>query len=156
MRIIKDIPQYHMDDRYYDENTPRGKLITHLSSQIGNESTFLSALSQITFWDHTKISLWSFEPILNYIDDLLAQYKKSISQKTKELIIIFSFYKILFNNCVNKDVFASFDHLQEIFFNSYSIEIKVQILEIYACFMEVNKTIQNYFMDFEEFGGVLV
>lgn len=156
MRIIKDISTYHIDDRFYDENTPKGKLIMKLSSKIGKEKEFLVELSKIEFWDYPKLSLWSFEQILNYIDDLLSEYKLNIVQKKDELNIIFNFYKILFNNCINKDVFSSFDHLQEIFLKTFSIEIKVQILEIYAYFIEANKTIQNYFMDFEEFGGVLV
>ena len=154
MRIIKDIPIFHMDDKFFDKNTRQGKFIHSLISLISNEQSLLLTLEKITYWDYPKISLWSLVDFLNYLDSLLAKYKHNITLYSSNIITLLSFYKLLLTNCLYKDAFASFDHLQEIFFNCYSIEIKVKILEIYSFFINSDKNIHIYYFDFVKFGDI--
>ena len=71
MRIFKDLPYNHIDEKFYNKNSPLGILIDKLKSAIGNEVEFLRLISSIIHWDYNKISLWALEDILNYLDSLM-------------------------------------------------------------------------------------
>ena len=158
MRILKELIVFHYDDKFYDPKSLIGKFISEIELTLQKEDLFIEKISSIKFWDLPKLSLWSFYDILNYIDDLLIKYKNEINEiKIEEKILkILTFLKLILNNCLNKDIFSSFDNLQEIFFKTFNIHIKNEILDIYSCFADIKKSMNASFMEFEDFGNVLV
>ena len=38
MRIFKDLPYHHLEDKFYNKNSPLGLLIDSLKSAIGDEA----------------------------------------------------------------------------------------------------------------------
>ena len=158
MRILKELIVFHYDDKFYDPKSLVGKFISEIESTLQKEDLFIAKISSIKYWDLPKLSLWSFYDILNYIDDLLIKYKNELNEvKTEEKILqILTFLKLILNNCLNKDIFSSFDNLQEIFFKTFNIHLKNEILDIYSCFADIKKSMHTCFMDFEDFGNVLV
>ena len=82
MRIIKEISNFHYCYKLINTETRLGKFISKLNSLINNEEAFLQFISTAKYWDLPHTSLWSFEDILNYIDDLLFKYSKNINENT--------------------------------------------------------------------------
>ena len=120
MRIIKEIPILNYCDKLINPETCLGKFLSKLNSLINNEEAFLQFISTIKYWDLPHTSLWSFEDILNYIDDLLFKYSKNINEKniSEKILPLLKFLFILIKNSTSKEIFASFDNLQNIFFKN--------------------------------------
>ena len=132
MRIIKEIPSIYLSSKYLDPESKLGIFISELKSRINKENEFIKYISSIKFWDFNKISLWSFEEVLNYIDEILEKYSiKSNEDINKNILYpLINFILLLIKNCYNKEIFASFDNLQKIFLTNFDIEIKILIIEI--------------------------
>ena len=120
MRIIKEISIFHYCDKLINPETRLGQFISKLNSLINNEEAFLQFISTVKYWDLPHTSLWSFEDILNYIDDLLFKYSKNINENniSEKILPLLKFLLILINNSTSKEIFASFDNLQNIFFKN--------------------------------------
>ena len=71
MRIIKEIPTFFRSAKCIEPNTNLGTFLSELTKRINNEKSFIDYISLIKFWDYPKASLWAFEDILNYIDEIL-------------------------------------------------------------------------------------
>ena len=154
MRIIKDLPYHHIEDKFYDKKSPIGLLIETLKSACTIEETFINCIVNINTWDYQKISLWAFEDILNFIDEILNQYKQNLNER-KDISIdnaikLLKFIKLLVMNTFHKDIFASFDALEDIFKQTFSLEVKNYIIEIYMLFSEVKKSMLDNFDTFTD------
>ena len=133
MRIIKQIPAIYISSKYIEPESKLGIFISELKSLINKEKEFIKYISSINFWDFNKVSLWSFEEILNYIDEILSKYSNSINNNdiNKNILLpLIKFILLLIKNCYNKEIFSSFDNLQKIYLNCLDIEIKILIIEI--------------------------
>ena len=150
MKIIKEISIFHYSAKLLDPESRIGKFISKLNSLINNEQLFYQFIVAIKFWDLPHVSLWSFEEVLNYIDELLFKYSNNITQDTiKEKIIpLLHFLYILINNSTQKEIFSSFDHLQNIFLRAFDNEVKSYIVDIYTLFTDSNKSLIIYYRDF--------
>ena len=132
MRIIKEIPAIYLSSKYIDPESKIGIFISELKSRINKENDFINYISSIKYWDFNKISLWSFEAILNYIDEILEKYSMKSNEDINKntLYPLINFLLLLIKNCYNKEIFASFDNLQKIYLTNFDIEIKILIIEI--------------------------
>ena len=148
MKIIKEISIFHYGDKLIDPNSRLGKYISKLNSLINNEQAFYQFISTQKFWDLPRASLWSFEEILNYIDDLLSKYSKNLSEKiiSEKILPLLKFLYLIINNSITKDIFASFEHLQNIFFKVFDTEVKACIISIYMLF-DYSKGLISYFTE---------
>jgi hypothetical protein len=144
MRIFKDLPYNHLDDKFYNKNSPLGLLIDKLKAALENEAEFLELLGSIIHWDYPKISLWAFEDILNYIDTLM----EINAHDDVKLLQLLKFLNLLLKNSLHKDIFASFDNLQKIFRGTFDIRVKIEIVDMYSIFSEVKKTTLEYNIEF--------
>ena len=88
MRIIKEIPAIYLSSKYIDPESKIGIFISELKSRINKENDFINYISSIKYWDFNKISLWSFEAILNYIDEILEKYSIKSNEESLLLSII--------------------------------------------------------------------
>jgi len=138
MRIIKQIPSIYLSYKYIEPTSKLGILISELKSRIKKENEFINYISSIKLWDFTKVSLWSFEEVLNYIDELLEKYSISTNEEIDKnvLLPLIKFILLLLKNCHNKEIFASFDNLQKIFLICFNIDIKILIIEINLLLVE--------------------
>ena len=70
------------------------------SNEQNKEKEFISFISSIKFWDFNKISLWAFEEVLNYIDELLEKYSVSTNEEINKNILlpIIKFILLLLKN----------------------------------------------------------
>lgn len=150
MKIIKEISIFHYSDKLIKPESPLGKFISKLNSLINNEEAFFQFISSLKFWDLPRTSLWSFEEVLNYIDDLLFKYSNNITDNIiKEKILpLLKFLYLLINYSSSKEIFASFDNLENIFLRVFDTEVKSYILSIYILFPEGSKSLIYYFKDF--------
>ena len=134
------MPSIYLSNKYIEPTSKLGILISELKSRINKENEFINYISHIKLWDFTKVSLWSFEEVLNYIDELLEKYSNSISINEEInnniLLPLIKFIFLLVKNCHNKEIFASFDNLQKIYLICFNIEIKVLIIEINLLLVE--------------------
>ena len=134
------MPSIYLSNKYIEPTSKLGILISELKSRINKENEFINYISHIKLWDFTKVSLWSFEEVLNYIDELLEKYSNSISINEEInnniLLPLIKFIFLLIKNCQNKEIFASFDNLQKIYLICFNIEIKVLIIEINLLLVE--------------------
>ena len=134
------MPSIYLSNKYIEPTSKLGILISELKSRINKENEFINYISHIKLWDFTKVSLWSFEEVLNYIDELLEKYSNSISINEEInnniLLPLIKFIFLLIKNCHNKEIFASFDNLQKIYLICFNIEIKVLIIEINLLLVE--------------------
>ena len=148
MKIIKEIPIFRYGDKLIDPNSRLGKFITKLNSLINNEQGFLQFISSIKYWDLPRTSLWSFEEVLNYMDDLLYKYSQDLNDKTisEKIIPLLKFIFLLLNNSISKEIFSSFDHLQNIFLKVFDTRVKACIINIYMLF-DYTKGLIYYFTD---------
>jgi len=108
--------------------------LEEIKNTIANQESFLQLIQTIKIWNYDRISLWAAEEILNYIDDLLNEFKKNVKENEEKIIIILRFLKLLLTNTNNKDIFSSFDHLSEIITETSNFDMKVLIIEIYLIF----------------------
>ena len=115
-----------------------------LKNTIANEESFLQLIQMIKIWNYDRISLWAAEEILNYIDDLLNNYKKNVLLNEGKIIIILKFLKLLLSNTNNKDIFSSFDHLSEIIIETTNFDMKVLVIEIYLIFQNSKTCLSIY------------
>ena len=154
MRIIKEIPFIYLPSKYIEPTTKLGIFISELKSRINKEKEFISYISSIKYWDFNKISLWAFEEILNYIDEILSKYSKENNDEINRNILLplLKFIYLLIQNCYSKEIFSSFDHLQKIYLTSFDIKIKILIIEINIYFIgnkrslvHINKTFYRSF-----------
>ena len=150
MRIIKEIPILNYCDKLINPETRLGKFLSKLNSLINNEEAFLQFISTVKYWDLPHTSLWSFEDILNYIDDLLFKYSKNINENniSEKILPLLKFLFILIKNSTSKEIFASFDNLQNIFLRTFDTQVKLYIVSIYMLFPESSKSLIYYFKDF--------
>ena len=150
MRIIKEIPTIYRDTKFIEPETRLGIFISELKNRINKEKEFINYISLIKFWDFPKLSLWAFEDILNYIDELLNKYSNNDNDDINKNILIplldFS-YLLIYNN-YNKEIFASFDNLQTIYFTTFNIKIKTKIIEINLLFIENKRCFVHIFKKF--------
>ena len=149
MKIIKEISIFHYGAKLLDPESRLGKFISKLKSLINKEQSFLEFISSIKEWDLSRVSLWSFEEILNYIDDILSKYSTNITQTIiqEKIIPILKFLHLLISNSTQREIFASFDHLQNIFLRVFDNEVKSYIVDIYMLFSESNKSLIIYYKD---------
>ena len=154
MRIIKEIPSIYLSSKYIEPGTKLGIFISELKSRINKEKEFISFISSIKFWDFNKISLWAFEEVLNYIDEILQKYSNANDQEINKNILLplLKFIYLLIKNCYNKEIFSSFDYMEKIYLTSFDIKIKTIIIEINIlfidikrCLVQVNKTFYKTF-----------
>ena len=150
MKIIKEISIFHYSAKLLDPESSIGKFISKLKSLINNEQLFYQFIVTIKYWDLPHASLWSFEEVLNYIDELLFKYSINITQDTiqEKIIPLLHFLYIIINNSTQKEIFSSFDHLQNIFLRSFDNEVKSYIVDIYMLFTDSNKSLIIYYKDF--------
>ena len=150
MKIIKEISIFHYSAKLLDPESRIGKFISKLNSLINNEQLFYQFIVTIKYWDLPHVSLWSFEEVLNYIDDLLSKYSTNIIQDTiqEKIIPLLHFLYIIINNSTQKEIFSSFEHLQNIFLRSFDNEVKSYIVDIYMLFTDSNKSLIIYYKDF--------
>lgn len=150
MKIIKEISIFHYSAKLLDPESSIGKFISKLKSLINNEQLFYQFIVTIKYWDLPHASLWSFEEVLNYIDELLFKYSTNITQDTiqEKIIPLLHFLYIIINNSTQKEIFSSFDHLQNIFLRSFDNEVKSYIVDIYMLFTDSNKSLIIYYKDF--------
>ena len=141
MRIIKEIPSIYLSYKFIEPGTKLGIFLSELKSRINKEKEFIFFISSIKFWDFNKISLWSFEEILNYIDSILQKYSTTNNDEISRNILIplFKFILLLIQNCYNKEIFSSFDNMEKIYLNSFDIRIKVLIIEINIYFIDIKR-----------------
>ena len=138
MRIIKEIPSIYLSSKFVEPGTKLGIFISELKSRINKEKDFISFISHVKFWDFNKISLWSFEEILNYIDEILKKYSISNDEEINRTILIplLTFIHLLIQNCYSKEIFSSFDHLEKIYLTNFDIKVKTLIIEINIMFID--------------------
>ena len=148
MRIIKEISILHYGDKLIDPNTPLGKFISNLNSLINNEEAFYQYISSKKYWVIPHTSLWSFEEVLNYIDDLLFKYSRNMTKEiiSKKIIPLLKFLYMIINSSTSKEIFASFDHLEYIFLRVFDTEVKSYIISIYMLF-DFTKGLISYYTD---------
>ena len=147
MRIIKEIPAFYRSAKYIEPDTKLGIFLSELMKRLNKESEFINFISLIQVWDFSKASLWAFEEILNYIDELLKKYSNSNSDEINKNILLplLKFIYLLINNNYNKDIFASFDNLQIIYLTTFDIKIKTIIIEINLLFIDNKRSLMNIF-----------
>ena len=138
MRIIKEMPSIYITYKYMEPGSKLGIFISELKSRINKEKDFINHISSIKYWDFYKVSLWSFEEVLNYIDELLEKYSLNSNEEINNNILkpLIKFILLLMKNCYNKEIFASFDNLQKIYLTCFDIEIKTLIIEINLILVE--------------------
>ena len=138
MRIIKEIPSIYLSSKYIEPTTKLGIFLSSLQSRLNKEKDFISFISAIKFWDFNKISLWAFEDVLNYIDTIFQKYSSTNNDEINKNILIplLKFVLLLIQNCYNKEIFSSFDHLEKIYLSNYDIKIKTLIIEINIIFID--------------------
>ena len=104
MRIIKEIPSIYLSNKFIEPGTQLGIFISELKSRINKEKDFISFISSLKFWDFNKISLWAFEEVLNYIDEILQKYSSINDPEINRnvLIPLLKFIHLLIQNCYNK------------------------------------------------------
>jgi hypothetical protein len=143
MRIIKEIPSIYFSSKFIEEGTRLGNFISELKSRLGKEKEFISFISSIKFWDFNKISLWAFEEVLNYIDEILHKYSRTNNDEINKgiLIPVLKFVFLLIQNCYNKEIFSSFDNLQKIYLSNFDIKIKILIIEINIIFIDNKRSL---------------
>ena len=148
MKIIKEIPTFRYGDKLIDPNSRLGKFISKLNSLINNEDAFYEFISSMKYWDLPRTSLWSFEEVLNYIDDLLFKYSQDLKDNiiSEKIIPLLKFIFLLLNNSISKEIFSSFDHLQTIFLKVFDTEVKAYIINIFMLF-DYTKGLIYYFTD---------
>ena len=150
MRIIKEIPTFYRSAKYIDPGTKLGIFLSELTKRINKEQEFINFISSIEFWDFSKASLWAFEDILNYIDELLKKYSNSNNNEINKNILLplLKFLYILIKNSYNRDIFASFDNMQIIYLTTFDIKIKNIIIEIHLLFIDIKKCFVHLFQLF--------
>ena len=138
MRIIKEMPSIYITYKYMEPGSKLGIFISELKSRINKEKDFINHISSIKYWDFYKVSLWSFEEVLNYIDELLEKYSLNSNEEINNNILkpLIKFILLLMKNCYNKEIFASFDNMQKIYLTCFDIEIKTLIIEINLILVE--------------------
>ena len=138
MRIIKEIPSIYLSSKYIEPTTKLGIFLSSLQSRLNKEKDFISFISSIKYWDFNKISLWAFEDVLNYIDTIFQKYSSTNNDEINKNILIplLKFVLLLIQNCYNKEIFSSFDHLEKIYLSNYDIKIKTLIIEINIIFID--------------------
>ena len=138
MKIIQEIPSIYLSSKYIEPGSKLGLFISELKSRINNEKNFINFIASIKYWDFNKVSLWSFEEILNYIDEILEKYSLESNEEINNNILkpLIKFILLIIKNCYNKEIFASFDNLQKIYLSNYDIEIKILIIEINIILVE--------------------
>ena len=116
-------------------------IINFKNTNINQEKEFINFISLQKFWDFNKVSLWSFEEILNYIDEILEKYSSYNEDEINKNILIplLKFLYLLIQNCYSKEIFASFDNLQKIYLNNLDLKVKILIIEINIAFIENKK-----------------
>ena len=136
MKILKEMKIADYSDKFIEPNTPVYEFITKLNSFLNKEEDFLKLISSIKFWSLPKISLWSLESILNYIDDLFIKYSKDLTEITIEnkLKPLLNFVLLLLKNSTNVNIFESMDNLEIIFLKTFDIKLKIVIIEIYTIY----------------------
>ena len=148
MKIIKEISILHYADKLIDPNTPLGKFISKLNSLINNEEAFYQFITPKKHWIIPRTSLWSFEEVLNYIDDLLFKYSRNLTEEIihQKIIPLLKFLHMILNSSTSKEIFASFDHLQYIFLRTFDTEVKCLIINIYKLF-DFTKGLISYYTE---------
>ena len=138
MRIIKEILTIYISSKHIEPGSKLGIFISELKSRINKETDFINYISSIKYWDFNKIYLWSFEEVLNYIDEILEKYSTNSNQYINENILkpLIKFTLLLLKNCYNKEIYASFDNLQKIYFTCMDMETKILIIEINLLLVE--------------------
>ena len=138
MRIVKQIQSIYLSSIYIEPESKLGIFLSELKSRIKKETDFINYISSIKFWDFNKVSLWSFEEVLNYIDEILEKYSIAENEEINNNILLplIKFILLLIKNCYNKEIFASFDNLQKIYLTCLNIEIKILIIEINLLLVE--------------------
>ena len=160
MRIIKEIPSIYLSNKFIEPGTQLGILISELKSRINKEKEFISFISSLKFWDFNKISLWAFEEVLNYIDEILQKYSSINDPEINRnvLIPLLKFIHLLIQNCYNKEIFASFDHMEKIYLTSFDIKIKTLIIEINFLFVDIKRCLihvnKTFFKTFNFLGNL--
>ena len=147
MRIIKEIPAFYRSAKYIEPDTKLGIFLSELMKRLNKEEEFINYISLIQVWDFSKASLWAFEEILNYIDELLKKYANSNNDEINKNILLplLQFIYLLINNNYNKDIFASFDNLQIIYLTTFDIKIKTIIIEINLLFIDNKRCLMNIY-----------
>ena len=150
MRIIKEIPTFIRSAKYIEPGTKLGNFLSELSQKINKEQEFINYISQIKFWDYSKSSLWAFEEILNYIDELLHKYSTANNDDINKNILLplLKFLFQLIKNNFNKDIFSSFDNLQKIYLNTFDLNIKTIIIEINLLFIDNKRCLVHLYKTF--------
>ena len=151
MRIIKDIPTFYRSAKYIEPGTKLGNFLLELTKRINNEKEFIFYISSIKFWDYNKASLWAFEDILNYIDEILEKYSNNINTEdiNKNILIpLLNFLLLIIKNNYNKEIFVSFDNLQRIYLSTFDIKIKTLIIEINLLFIDNKKSLIHVYKTF--------
>ena len=160
MRIIKEIPSIYLSNKFIEPGTQLGIFISELKSRINKEKDFISFISSLKFWDFNKISLWAFEEVLNYIDEILQKYSNANDPEINRnvLIPLLKFIHLLIQNCYNKEIFASFDHMEKIYLTSFDIKIKTLIIEINFLFVDIKRCLihvnKTFFKTFNFLGNL--
>ena len=146
MKIFIEIPESNYPDKFIPPNSPLYDFISKLNSLINKEQQFIEFISPINIWTLPQISLWSIESVLNYIDELLLKYSSDLSEDTikNKLKPLLRFLFVLLLNSRCNDIFASFEILENIFFRTNNIKVKVYIIRIFKIFMMYNKDIKGY------------
>ena len=150
MRIIKEIPTFYRSAKCIEPNTKLGTFLSELTKRINKEKDFIDYISLIKFWDYPKASLWAFEDILNYIDELLNKYSNTNNDDINKNILLplLKFLYLLIKNNYNKEIFASFDNLQIIYLTTFDLKIKTIITEIHLIFIENKRSLVHLYKSF--------
>lgn len=120
-------------------------MFDEIKGSIAREEEFFIQIQKIKIWNFERISLWAAEDILNYIDDLLNNYKKNLAENEGKIIIILNFLNLLLTNTNNKDIFSSFDHLSDIIRDTNNFDLKILIVEIYLNFQNSKMCLSKNF-----------
>ena len=150
MRIIKEFPAIYRCSKYIEPDTKLGIFLKDLTSRLNKEKEFIGFISVIKFWDYTKTSLWAFEDILNYIDEILYKYSNANNDDINKNILLplLKFLYLLISNNYSKEIFSSFDNLQSIYLTTFDLRVKTIIIEINLLFIESKRCLLHYFTKF--------
>lgn len=160
MRIIKEFPTIYRSSKYIEPDTKLGIFLKDLTCRLNKEKEFISFISVIKFWDYTKTSLWAFEDILNYIDELLHKYSNANNEEINKdiLLPLLKFLYLLISNNYSKEIFSSFDNLQCIYLTTFDLRVKTIIIEINLLFIENKRSLvhlfKKYYKTFSVFIGL--
>ena len=160
MRIIKEFPTIYRSSKYIEPDTKLGIFLKDLTCRLNKEKEFISFISVIKFWDYSKTSLWAFEDILNYIDDILHKYSNANNDDVNKNILLplLKFLYLLISNNFSKEIFSSFDNLQNIYLTTFDLRVKTIIIEINLLFIENKRSLvhlfKKYYKTFSVFIGL--